>query len=135
MLLQLRVFRRPLRVVSFGFVAAVLLFEQPGEAVADRFRRHLLLGVALLRVLRSERRRADLEPLLSTIARTAPGTDVQGFSLRRVGRQRSAVPDLLSSRLDLAFAATGNRIRPAHLVATGIGAAAAVGLLAKMGGW
>jgi tight adherence protein B len=89
----------------------------------------VLLGGALVRVRRSERRRADLEPLLSTIARTASGADVQGFSLRRVGRQRSAVPALLSSRLDLAFASTGNRIGPAHLVAVGIAAAVVTGLV------
>jgi Flp pilus assembly protein TadB len=89
----------------------------------------VLLGGALVRVRRSERRRADLEPLLSTIARTASGADVQGFSLRRVGPQRSAVPALLSSRLDLAFASTGNRIGPAHLVAVGIAAAVVTGLV------
>jgi len=89
----------------------------------------VLLGGALVRVRRSERRRADLEPLLSTIARTASGADVQGFSLRRVGRQRSAVPALLSSRLDLAFASTGNRIGPAHLVAVGIAGVAIIGLV------
>jgi tight adherence protein B len=89
----------------------------------------VLLGGALLRVLRSERRRADLEPLLSTIARSASSADVQGFSLRRVGPQRAAVPTLLSSRLDLAFASTGNRIGPAHLIAVGIAAAAVIGLV------
>lgn len=87
------------------------------------------LGGALVRVLRSERRRADLEPLLSTIARTDSSADVQGFSLRRVGPQRSAVPSLLSSRLDLAFASTGNRIGPWHLIAVGIAAAAMTGLV------
>jgi len=74
----------------------------------------VVLGAALVRVLRSERRRADLEPLLSTIARTASSAEVQGFSLRRVGPQRSAVPTLLSSHLDLTFASTGNRIGPAR---------------------
>jgi len=39
-----------------------------------------LLGGALFWVLRSERRRANLEPILSTIARTASSADVQGFS-------------------------------------------------------
>jgi hypothetical protein len=37
----------------------------------------VLLGGALFRVLRSERRRANLEPLLSTIAMTARSADVQ----------------------------------------------------------
>lgn len=90
----------------------------------------ILLGGALLRVLRAERRRANFEPLLSTIAMTASSSDVPVLSLRRSGPQRNALPTVLSRRLDLAFAATGNRIRPAHLVATGIGAAAAVGLAA-----
>jgi Flp pilus assembly protein TadB len=88
----------------------------------------VVLGGALLRVLRSERRRADLEPLLSTIARTASSAEVQGFSLRRAGPQRTAIPTLVSSRFDLAFASTGNRIGPAHLIAVGIAAAAVVGL-------
>ena len=89
----------------------------------------VLLGGALFRVLRSERRRANLEPLLSTIAMTARSADVQVFSLRRSGLQRNALPTLLSSRLDLVFASTGNRIRPAHLVAVGIAAAAIIGLV------
>ena len=89
----------------------------------------VVLGAALVRVLRSERRRADLEPLLSTIARTASSAGVEGLSLRRIGPQRSAVPSLLSSRLDLAFASTGNRIAPAHLIAVGIAAAAGTGLV------
>ena len=88
----------------------------------------VLLGGALFGVLRRERRRANLEPILSTIARAAPSADVQGFSLRRPGPQRTALPTLLSSRLDLAFASTGNRIGPGRLVAVGIAAAATIGL-------
>jgi tight adherence protein B len=87
-----------------------------------------LLGGALFWVLRSERRRANLEPILSTIARTASSADVQGFALRRSGPKRTALPTLLSSRLELALASTGNRIRPAHLVAVGIAAATTIGL-------
>jgi Flp pilus assembly protein TadB len=89
----------------------------------------VLLGGALLRVLRSERRRANLEPLMSTIAMTASSADVQVFTLRRSGPQRNALPTVLSRRLDLAFASTGNRIGVAHLVAVGIAAAATVGLV------
>ena len=89
----------------------------------------VLLGGALVRVLRSERRRADLEPILSTIARTASSADAQGFSLRRSGPQRTTLLTLLSSRFDLAFASTGNRIAPAHLIAVGIAAAAVIGLV------
>jgi tight adherence protein B len=87
-----------------------------------------LLGGALFGVLRRERRRANLEPILSTIARAAPSADVLGFSLRRPGPQRTALPTLLSSRLELAFASTGNRIGPGRLVAVGIAAAATIGL-------
>lgn len=90
----------------------------------------ILLGGALLRVLRSERRRADLGPRLATIAMIASSADVPVFSLRRSGPRRNALPTVLSRRLDLAFAATGNRIRPTHLVVTGIGTAAAIGLVA-----
>ena len=89
----------------------------------------VLLGGALFRVLRSERRRANLEPLLSTIAMTARSADAQVFSLRRSGPQRNALATLLSSRLDLAFASTGDRIGPAHLVAVGIAAAGTIGLV------
>ena len=89
----------------------------------------VLLGGALLWVLRSERRRANLEPLLSTIAMTASSADVPVFSLRRSGPQRNALPTVLSRRLDLAFASTGNRIGVAHLVPVGIAAAATVGLV------
>jgi tight adherence protein B len=89
----------------------------------------VLLGGALFRVLRSERRRANLEPLLSTIAMTARSADAQVFSLRRSGLQRNALPTLLSSRLDLVFASTGNRIGPAHLAAVGIAAAVIIGLV------
>jgi Flp pilus assembly protein TadB len=89
----------------------------------------VLLGGALLRVLRCERRRAHLEPLLSTIAMAASSADVQVFSLRRSGLQRNALPTLLASRVDLALASTGNRVRPAHLVAVGIAAAAVIGLV------
>ncbi len=88
----------------------------------------VLLGGALFWVLRQERRKANLEPILSTIARAASIADVQGFSLRRSGPKRTALPTLLSSRLDLALASTGKRIGPAHLVAVGIAAAATIGL-------
>ena len=89
----------------------------------------VLLGGALFQVLRSERRKAQLEPLLSTIARTASSADVPVFSLRRSGPRRDAMPTLLSSRLELAFSSTGNRIGPAHLVAVGIAAAGTIGLV------
>ena len=89
----------------------------------------VLLGCALLRVLRSERRRADLESRLKAIAMTAFCADGPVVSLRRSRPQRKALPIVLSARLDLAFAATGNRIGPLHLAAMGIAAAAAIGLV------
>ena len=42
--------------------------------------------------------------------------------------RRKPLPIVLSTRLDIAFAATGNRIGPPHLLAVGIAAAAAAGL-------
>lgn len=89
----------------------------------------VLLGCALLWVLRSERRRADLQSRLSAIAVTAFSAGGPVVSLRRSRPQRKSLPIVLSTRLDLAFAATGNRIRPPHLLAVGIAAAAAAGLL------
>ncbi|MBV8575586.1 MAG: type II secretion system F family protein, partial [Acetobacteraceae bacterium] len=88
-----------------------------------------LLGCALLRVRRSERRRADLESRLRAIAVTAFSADGPAVSLRRSRPRRKPLPIVLSTRLDLAFAATGNRIGPPHLLAVGIAAAGAVGLL------
>ena len=89
----------------------------------------ILLGCALLRVLRSERHRADLESRLSAIAMTAFSADGPVVSLRRSRPQRKPLPIALSTQLDLAFAATGNRIGPPHLLAVGIAAAAVVGSL------
>lgn len=89
----------------------------------------VLLGCALLRVLHSERRRADLVSRLSAIAITPFSADAPVVSLRRSRPRRKSLPIILSTRLDLAFAATGNRIGPPHLLAVGIAAAVAVGLL------
>jgi Flp pilus assembly protein TadB len=88
-----------------------------------------LLGGALFRVLRSERRRAIFEPRLSTIAMTASSADMPVVSLRKPRPRRKALPIVLSTRLDLAFAATGNRIGPLHLVAAGTAAASTIGLV------
>jgi tight adherence protein B len=89
----------------------------------------VLLGGALLRVLRSERRRADLESRLSAIAMTSFSADGPVVSLRRPRPQRKELPIFLTTRLDLAFAATGNRIGRLHLVAVGIAAAVAIGFV------
>ncbi|MBV8505325.1 MAG: type II secretion system F family protein, partial [Alphaproteobacteria bacterium] len=88
----------------------------------------VLLGYALLWVVRSDRRRADLESRLSAIAVTALSAGGPVVSLRRSMPQRKPLPIVLSTRLDLAFAATGNRIGLPHLLAVGIAAAAAAGL-------
>ena len=88
----------------------------------------VLIGGALLRMLRLERRRAYLEPRLNRIFTNAPSSDAGSVdSLRRSRPRRKALPTALSARLDLAFAATGTRLRPLHLAAIGIAAAATVG--------
>jgi tight adherence protein B len=89
----------------------------------------ILLGGALFRVLRSERRRAQFEPRLSAIAMIASSADGPVVSLRRSKSQHEALPTFLSGQLDLAFASTGNRIGPLHLAATGIASAATIGLV------
>ena len=89
----------------------------------------VLFGGVLFRTLRSERRRMNLESRLSTIAKTASGSDGPVVSLRRSRSPRKALPMALSARLDIALAATGNRIRPGHLAAAGIMSAVAIGLV------
>lgn len=89
----------------------------------------LLLGGVLFRTLRAERRRAVIEQRLRAIA-TPVSADAPAISLRRARSQHVAVPTAFATRLDLALAATGDRIRPLHLALTGIGSAAAVGSLA-----
>jgi tight adherence protein B len=89
----------------------------------------ILIGGALLRNLRAAHRRANILQRLRAIA-MAPSVDAQVVSLRRAQPQRAALPTALSTRLDMAIAATGDRIGPLHLAATGIVSAAAVGSLA-----
>ena len=88
----------------------------------------VVLGGALVRAVRSERRRVKLASRLSTIARTTSSADAPVVLLRRSGPQRKALPMVVSARLEFALAATGNLIRPGHLAGTGIVAAAAFGL-------
>lgn len=97
-----------------------ILLTALGSAVA--------LGGALVWVVRAERRKASIEPRLKAIARAQSRADGLVASLRRPRPQRKALPAALSNRLDLAFAATGNRIGPLHLAATGFVVAAIVGL-------
>ena len=89
----------------------------------------ILLGGALFRALRSERRRVTLESRLRAIATTATIRDPPVASLRKPRPQRKALPMVWSGRLELALAATGNLIRLWHLLAAGIAAGTAIGLL------
>ena len=79
-----------------------------------------VLGAAIFRAHRSERRRMKVESRLSTIATTATTPSPAPVSLRRPRPQRKALPMVLSDRLEFASAATGNFIRLWHLVAAGI---------------
>jgi len=90
----------------------------------------ILLGAALLWVLRAERRKAILEPRLRAIAEPRSSPDPAIVSLRRPRLGRKALPAVLLARLDVALAATGGRIGLAHLVAAGSLAAAVVGCVA-----
>jgi tight adherence protein B len=90
----------------------------------------VLLGAALFWVLRTERRKAILEPRLRAIAAPRSSPDGVIVSLRRPPLGRKALPAVLLARLDVALAATGGRIGLAHLVAAGSLAAAIVGCAA-----
>jgi tight adherence protein B len=92
----------------------------------------VLFAMALVWVLRAERRRAIIEPRLRAIAMSASRADSVVVSLRRPPPQRRALPAVLLSRLDAALAATGNRIGVPHLAATAIIAAAMIGLTAAV---
>ena len=87
----------------------------------------ILLGAALFWVLRAERRKAILEPRLRAIAEPRSSPNQVIVSLRRPRLGRKALPAVLLARLDVALAATGDRIVLAHLVAAGSVAAAIVG--------
>jgi len=87
----------------------------------------ILCGLALVRTLRAERRRAAIEPRLKAISMATSNAKVVVVSLRRPLPQRRALPAALRARLDAVVAATGNRIGLLHLGATGIIAAAMIG--------
>jgi tight adherence protein B len=89
----------------------------------------VLLGSALLRVLRLERRSTKLELRLGTTVNTASNSDVPTLSLRRSRSSDKALLMVLAAPLEFAFAATGNRIGPLHLAAAGVVSAAAIGLV------
>jgi hypothetical protein len=87
----------------------------------------VLLGGALLRMVRAERRRASLDPRLKALVKAASRPDRSVVSLRRPLPQRRALPPVLSKRLDVALAAIGNRIGLPRLAASGITAAVVTG--------
>ena len=87
----------------------------------------ILFGTALVWALRTERRRAIIEPRLKAISMTTSTVERVVVSLRRPRPERKALLAALLSRLDNALAATGNRIGLPHLGATGIIAAAMIG--------
>jgi tight adherence protein B len=90
-----------------------------------------LLGGSLLVVLRAERRRASIELRLKALVSPPPSTDELVTALRRPPPRRKALPVALAARLELAFAATGNRVGPLHLTATVVAAAAATMMTAR----
>jgi Flp pilus assembly protein TadB len=89
-----------------------------------------LLGGALLRAARLERRRARFEPRLKGLAGSASSTDGLVALLRRPLPGPTAMPAAVASRLAFALAGTGHRIRPLHLAAAAAAAALAAILLA-----
>lgn len=92
----------------------------------------ILLGGMLLQRLHAERRNASIEAQLRAL--TAPGAtaDTPAISLRKPRSPRRALPMVFSSRLEPALSAMGDRIGLAHLTATGILSAAALGLFAAV---
>jgi tight adherence protein B len=89
----------------------------------------ILLGSALVRLLRRERRGAQLEHRLNAIARASSNSDGPIPSLRRPRPAHRRLPSLWSGPLGVACAATGNRIRPVHLAVAGFAAVAVVGIV------
>jgi tight adherence protein B len=80
----------------------------------------ILFGVALIWALRAERRRAIIEPRLKAISAATSNVESVGVSLRRPRARHKALPAALLTWFDNALAATGNRIRLPHLIATAI---------------
>src|ERR1700756_5574669 len=95
----------------------------------------VLLGAALVAVLRTDRVKDTRQQRLKAVTTMAPIGEQPAVSLRRPLRQRAArglfsLPAGLWARLDAALAAAGNSIRVSHLVVTGLVAAGAAILLA-----
>src|ERR1700746_3078317 len=87
----------------------------------------VMLISVFLWLLGAQRRRPSLEQRLKAIVTVVPSAETPQVSLRRPLPQRRALPAVLSARLDLALAATGNHIGLPHLFAIGIIAAAIAG--------
>lgn len=94
----------------------------------------ILLGGAVFWLRRAEHARAGIELRLKAIATAGAGADDAVVALRRPPPQRAALPLALANRFELAFAGTGNRIGPLHLVAAAAGAAATIGAMAAAAG-
>jgi len=100
-----------------------------------------LLGVALWAAFYAERHRERRAQRLKTVATAAPSDELSGASLRRplprAARVRAlfSLPAGLWTRLEAAFAATGNRVGLPELVATGIGAAVVTGFATRLMGF
>lgn len=92
----------------------------------------ILFGTALVWALRTERRRAIIEPRLRAISMPTSSVERVVVSLRRPRPERKALPAALLSRLDNALAATGNRIGLTHLAATAIIAPVMIGSAAAV---
>jgi tight adherence protein B len=92
----------------------------------------VLLGAALVAVMRADRRQEERQQRLKSVTATGPAVEAPAVSLRRPFRQRAAyglfaLPAGLWARLDAALEATGNWIGVPHLLLAGtLGAIAAV---------
>jgi tight adherence protein B len=80
----------------------------------------VLFGAALVWALRADRRRAIIEPRLKAISIATSNVESVVISLRRPRVRHKALPAALLTWLDNTLAATGNRIRLPHLIATAI---------------
>jgi tight adherence protein B len=84
----------------------------------------VLLGAALVAIMRTDRRREERQQRLKSVTATGPVVEAPPISLRRPLRQRAAyglfaLPGGLRSGLDAALAATGNWIGLPHLLLAG----------------
>jgi tight adherence protein B len=92
----------------------------------------ILVGAILLLVLQGERRKARFASLVRSMTSPAPSTSEPVVSLRRPRPQRKALPARLAKLFESGLAATGDRIRPWHLVTAGFIAGITVGFAASV---